>query len=209
MQLLHRMAACIALLVGHSAHALFINEFHYDNAGSDVGEGVELAAVEGTDLGGFELVFYNGGNGQAYRNVTLSGIVKEQSNGIGTVFFDVAGIQNGGPDAIALVDPSNTVIQFLSYEGSFTATDGAAKGLTSTDIGLFQDGSGVAGESLQLAGTGLVYADFSWTLATSSPGSVNAAQQFSSTIVPLPAALPLMLGAGISLVSLRRRTRKA
>jgi hypothetical protein len=32
--------------------------------------------------------------------------------------------------------PSGKVIQFLSYEGSFTATNGPAIGMISTDIGL-------------------------------------------------------------------------
>lgn len=47
------------------------------------------------------------------------------------------GLQNGAPDGLALVGPApdNVVIEFLSYEGAFTAANGAAVGLTSTDIG--------------------------------------------------------------------------
>jgi len=208
MQGIHRIAACVALLVGPCANALFINEIHYDNAGSDVGEGVELAAVSGTNLDGYTLAFYNGSNGQVYRSVTLSGIVKEQDNGYGTLYFGVSGLQNGGPDGIALIDPTNVLVQFLSYEGSFTATDGAASGFTSSDIGLVQDGSGNKGESLQLSGTGLAYADFSWVLAAATYGEVNAAQVFASATVPLPTALPLLLGASMSLLSLRRAPRR-
>ena len=37
---------------------------------------------------------------------------------------------------VALVDDGGTVVMFISYEGSFTATDGPASGLTSTDIGV-------------------------------------------------------------------------
>ena len=89
-----------------------------------------------------------------YRSVALAGTLDDQDNGFGTRFFGVSGIQNGGPDGIALVDPKKGVVQFLSYEGVFTASDGAAAGLTSSDIGLFQDGGGAEGASLQLTGTG-------------------------------------------------------
>jgi hypothetical protein len=34
---------------------VFINEIHYDNAGTDVGEGVEIAGTAGTDLTGWVL----------------------------------------------------------------------------------------------------------------------------------------------------------
>ena len=43
-----------------------------------------------------------------------------------TVDYPSNGIQNGSPDGFALVDPGGTVLELLSYEGSFTAADGAA-----------------------------------------------------------------------------------
>ena len=48
--------------VNVNAQSVFINEFHYDNAGGDVNEGIELAGPEGTDLAGWSLVLYNGSN---------------------------------------------------------------------------------------------------------------------------------------------------
>ena len=39
-----------------SAHAVFINEIHYDNTGGDIGEGVELSGEAGVDLSGWSLV---------------------------------------------------------------------------------------------------------------------------------------------------------
>ncbi len=42
------------------ATAVFINEFHYDNAGTDSGEFVEIAGAAGTDLTGWKVVLYNG-----------------------------------------------------------------------------------------------------------------------------------------------------
>ena len=43
--------------------AVFINEIHYDNGGTDTGEAIEIAGPAGTDLTGWSLVLYNGSNG--------------------------------------------------------------------------------------------------------------------------------------------------
>jgi hypothetical protein len=47
---------------------VFINEIHYDNAGTDVGEGVEIAGTAGMDLTGWSIIPYNGaiGSGASY-----------------------------------------------------------------------------------------------------------------------------------------------
>src|SRR5690606_28463615 len=42
---------------------VFINELHYDNAGADVGEAVEVVATAGEDLSQYSLYFYNGSTG--------------------------------------------------------------------------------------------------------------------------------------------------
>ncbi len=44
---------------------IFISEFHYDNASTDVGEFVEITAPAGTDLSGWSIVRYNGTPGGA------------------------------------------------------------------------------------------------------------------------------------------------
>ena len=59
----------------------WINEFHYDNAGADIGEFVEIAAAAGTNLAGWSIVLYNGSGGVAYDTKALSGIVQNQQNG--------------------------------------------------------------------------------------------------------------------------------
>src|SRR5215475_5677669 len=62
-------AAMLAVAVGaalaQSGPAVFINEIHYDNIGTDTGEAVEIAAPAGTDLGGWSLVRYNGATSTA------------------------------------------------------------------------------------------------------------------------------------------------
>ena len=104
---------------------VFINEFHYDNTGTDAGEFVEIAGPAGTVLTGWSVVLYNGANGLKYDTDALAGSIPDQQNGFGTVSlsYPVNGIQNGAPDGIALVN-GTTVVQFLSYEGAFTALDG-------------------------------------------------------------------------------------
>lgn len=162
------------------ATTIFINEIHYDNDGADAGEAVEIAAPAGTDLAGWTLVFYNGANSEVYQTTNLTGIVPDQDNGFGTLSFALPGIQNGSPDGIALVDDGGTVVQFLSYEGSFTAVGGPADGLTSTDIGVTETSSTPEGFSLQLAGIGTIAEDFTWQAASDDNfGDVNTGQVFS------------------------------
>ena len=68
-------------------------------------------------------------------------------------------------------------MQFLSYEGQLTATDGTASGETSTDIGVSESGSTSSGHSLQLSGSGSIYSDFSWQSAgANTAGSINTSQ---------------------------------
>ncbi|MEM7445379.1 MAG: hypothetical protein AAF414_18810, partial [Pseudomonadota bacterium] len=168
------------------ATSVFINEIHYDNASTDQGEAIEIAGPAGTDLTGWSLVLYNGTASlrSPYDTIDLSAqTIPDQDNGFGTfaIEFDPNGIQNGAPDGIALVDNNGTVVQFLSYEGSFTAASGPAAGMTSTDIGVNEDSDTAAGDSLQLTGTGTMAEDFTWqTPAADSFGAVNAGQSFGA-----------------------------
>ncbi len=156
---------------------VWINELHYDNDGTDTGEFFEIAGPAGTDLTGWSVIGYNGNGGGSYATVNLSGSLPAQMGGYGTLGFAMAGLQNGAPDGLALVDGSGAVVQFLSYEGTFVATDGAATGLTSTDIGVSEASTAPVGTSLQLGGTGTTYADFAWQGSQAdTPGAVNTGQ---------------------------------
>ena len=177
------LAACILVARTSSAQQVFINEIHYDNNSTDVGEFVEVAGPVGTDLSDYQLVFYNGANGTEYETVNLSGTI-----GVERVrSFPVAGIQNGSPDGIALFDIAGaTLVQFLSYEGTFTANEGPANGETSVDIGVNETGNTPVGSSLQLIGSGETYDEFTWSVPSpDSPGSTNANQTFTGGANPL------------------------
>ena len=175
------VASLLSVTGMSQAQTVFINELHYDNAGPDAGEGIEIAGPAGTDLSGWELALYNGNNGRVYRTESLSGVLPDQGNGFGTVSLAVVGLQNGAPDGMALVD-NGTVVQFLSYEGAFTATSGPADGMTSTDIGVAESNATPAGSSLQLTGTGAEAKDFSWSGPSAHTfGSVNTGQTLTNT----------------------------
>lgn len=162
---------------------VFINEINYDPAGDDTGEFVEIAGLAGTDLTGWTLVLYNGNGGGTYGTpLALSGVLTDTANGFGfrSVTTPVNGLQNGESDGIALVDPYGRVVQFLSYEGTLTAVNGPAAGMTSTDIGVFQTQAPV-GTSLSLTGTGSSYADFTWGFnIAGTSGGANTGQSFLS-----------------------------
>ncbi|MEM0962926.1 MAG: endonuclease, partial [Bacteroidota bacterium] len=174
------LAALFSLATGTaSAQTVWINEFHYDNAGVDVGEFVEVVGLAGTNLNGWTVVGYNGSSGTRYRTENLSGTLTNQSNGFGfqVVTYPSNGLQNGAPDGIALVNAAGNVIEFLSYEGTFTAADGPAAGLTSTDIGVSENSGTSTGTSISLQGTGSRGIDFAGaTGINETPGAVNVGQ---------------------------------
>ena len=155
-----------------------INEIHYDNIGGDTGEFVEVFIPDG-DENSYTIVLYNGNGGGTYGSThavstcpTGNGV---SCTGTGTgcfVSISISGIQNGdaNPDGMALIRDGSTVIEFISYEGSFAATNGPANGMTSTDIGASESGTTSVGSSLQMDDSG------SWAEAAETPGACNTSQ---------------------------------
>ncbi len=153
---------------------VFINELHYVNSGTDVNEGIEVFGPANVDLNGYQIHFYKhktgGTNLQTfYKMINLSGIVDDEGNGYGAIWFDVPDIYDQ-VGAVCLYN-SNTgkIVQFLSYRASMqVADDGIAMGLTAD--GMMTDVPDVAGEnvgtlpgqSLQLKGVGTCPSDFVW-----------------------------------------------
>lgn len=189
---------------GGGTGTAWINELHYDNAGTDVGEFVEVAGAAGLDLSGWTLVAYNGNGAVVYDTVTLSGSIPDQQGCFGTKSFDLVGLQNGSPDGVALVDAGGAVIEFLSYEGSFTAVNGPAAGMLSVDIGVSELGTTPIGQSLQRQGSGDKSGFFVFagplTATRDAPNSLQvfAPSNWFDIGSSLPGALgpPLMVGCG-------------
>ena len=162
------------------ALTIWINEFHYNDNGADIGEFIEVAGVAGTDLTGYTIELYNGNNGAVYNTLSFAGgsSIPDEGSGFGAVSLSAGTIQNGDPDGFALIDDLGNVIQFLSYEGTFMATNGSANSMISIDVGVSEQDPGTPeGESLQLTGTGNTYDDFIWNApSTESPGFINTGQ---------------------------------
>jgi len=208
---------------------VWINEIHYDNTGGDAGEFFEIAGAAGIDLSNYFVHLMNGANGLSFDTVILSGTIDDEQNGFGAVSFLRSGIQNDR-DGLALfrkgpgiVGTTATLLQFLSYEGTFMAVGHPSTasatpmdrmfntaelaGKLSTDIGVSESGTTPIGHSLQLIGVGSQYGHFTWSgPAAASPGSLNSGQR-----IPAPAAAPdggatfLLLGAGtLGVIAARR-----
>jgi hypothetical protein len=163
---------------------IWINEFHYDNTGTDSNEFVEVVAPSSfAALSSITLTLYNGAGGASYDTTTLDTFTVGATVGGFTIYsftYPVNGIQNGSPDGIALTHSTAGILQFLSYEGSFVAVGGPANGATSTDIGVSQGGAGAVGNSLRMTGNGNSYAEFTWNAeAANSKGAINAGQTFT------------------------------
>jgi len=195
----------------------WINEIHYDNVGADTQEGFEIAGPAGTSLAGWQVVAYNGSGGGQLTSLALGGVLPDDGSGFGFLWFDWVPLQNGPADGLALVDPDGGVIEFLSWEGGLTASDGPALGLASSAMGS-SEGSGTAvGDSLQRVGTGAAAADFSW--AAPQPhtrGAVNSGQVLvlavgvpSLSRLALAGVAALLLTGGVTRLTRTARRRRS
>jgi hypothetical protein len=200
----------------------WINEFHYDNAGTDAGEFVEIVLAPGTS-DNVSVVFYNGNTptaGVPYSVVvTLPGgtssasllevpfasmTLGTSSNSYRILSIPVAvnAFQNGNPDGVALII-DGVVEEFLSYGGVMTGSTGAAAGYTSTDCKVSETSATAVGTSIQRVGPGSRAADFAWIAgASSSMGVANTGQNLGATAVQGTGTLAIANGtAGSSFLT--------
>ena len=143
---------------------VIITEFHYQDAGGDTGEGVEIAgqALVGspTDLTSWSIVIYSAPATVA-STTNLSGTLANGSY-LWTSIVPMPDTQG----SIVLWDGTN-IIDSWSYGGSFTATTGVANGTTFTDVGIVEASNQSNGLSIQLTDSG-------WVAAVSAtPGTAN------------------------------------
>ncbi len=171
---------------------VFLNEFHYDNDGTDTNEFLEVIVGPGFsgNLAEIDVVLYNGADGAPYGTIGLGTGFDLGGTVDGYRIFSAGlpsnGIQNGPADGIAIVNTagSGDVLQFLSYEGVMTAGSGPAAGLSSIDIGVVESGSSSPQDALGLTGSGAEAADFTWTSISgnASRGSLNPGQSLATPV---------------------------
>ena len=221
---------CVALLASTSnADHIWVNEIHYDNTGADVGEFIEIGIRtpngSGFQASDYAVELYNGNGGAAYltSGILDTGAISDpisvteggETEVVTLYTLDIAGIQNGAPDGFAIVNLTNsTVVDNLlySYEGTFTATDGLATGLTSValaaDEGVFIDAGGSVGASGDGFGADQFGpASFAAFPTTASPGEVNEGQVFTRA-APVPEPSSIAVLGLVGLVGVARRRRK-
>jgi len=174
-----------------ASNDVFVNEFHYDNLSTDAGEFIEVVvgpAYPG-DLSEVVLHLYNGNNGTTYGvEHPLSSFQQGTTAPSGHRIFwkEIDGIQNGAPDGFALV-AGGIIKEFLSYEGTFTASGGPAHGMTSRDIAVSQNnGNPLGRSSLALSGSGGSSEDFLWQTQPGAftKGEINTGQSFGPAVQP-------------------------
>jgi DNA/RNA endonuclease G (NUC1)/uncharacterized protein YjdB len=171
-----------------SATNVRVSEIHYDNDGTDAGEAIEVEGDAGGSLAGWSLVLYTGSTGATYATIPLTGTLPSSCSTRGVLQFAATGIQNGGlsasePDGVALVDNTGAVVEFVSYEGAFTATTGPASGRLSTDIGVDEDPAPAAGQSLQRALNGVWFGPAAATFGACNPATPPGPPPVSIVII--------------------------
>jgi len=212
--LLLTVASCTV----YSSHAsIVINEFDYDQVGSDTAEFIELfnSGNDTVSLENYSIDLINGSNLSVYRSIDLSGFSVSTND-----YFVICGdaslvancdysftstsgwIQNGSPDAIGLYDDGN-LLDFVAYEGvmlPYTADDA----LTVED----NNGTTVSVSRFFYNNNALDY-----DLGCITPGSQNISGSGDCSMspvgpvspVPVPAAVWLFSTGLLGLTGLARR----
>lgn len=184
-------------VTGANTGGLTINEIDYDQVGSDTGEFIELfnSSSASISLSGKSLVLVNGANNTTYLTIDLTPggalapgaylVIRTNTvvpaPGTVSILFPLAmdNIQNGSPDAIALVDTiANTLIDALSYEGSITAA--MIAGLGTVNL--------VEGSPLPVATADSNVAVGTLARIPNGADTNNAASDWSFTSTPTPGA---------------------
>lgn len=177
---------------------LVINEVDYDQQVSDSTEFIEVynRSPDPVPLDGMAVVLVNGTDGTEYNRFNLGDAAPSLASGgyvllattgteppSGVAMIDIGTdsiIQNGAPDAIAIVDTeAGTVLDALSYEGSVTAAliDGFANPINlveGTALAALDDGSGPGSLARLPNGTDSNNANTDFALAVQlTPGLSN------------------------------------
>ncbi|MBT4531196.1 MAG: DNRLRE domain-containing protein, partial [Phycisphaerae bacterium] len=102
---------------------------------------------------------YDGSDGTVYNTLNANAFAVGTTYGDSTLYSTITTLQDG-IDGIAITVDGD-LMQFISYEGAFVATNGPATGVISENIVVSQE-DGASTESLGLVGIGGQYSEFTW-----------------------------------------------
>ncbi len=106
---------------------VFINEFHYDDAGTDANEFIEVAAPAGTNMANYSIVLYNGATGsETGRTIGIG-----SSNTTSTV--DVHGDLTSEGNEAFFVNVTNVTDATVTVEPKIFVKQLTVNGFKSTD----------------------------------------------------------------------------
>merc|ERR1719162_527301 len=172
--------------------AVWINELHYHELDDDIAQFVEIGCNFDVDLTGYRIILYDGSNGESYGTGILPDSFCSPQNGF-VVWDSPVNIRDTGANGVALVDTTGAVVEFISYQGIVTATDGPAMMMSSVNIGVSESSATntTSDQSLQLTGAGCSSSDFLWQEPrTATKGIVNMGQEFTCAPPPPPTLSP-------------------
>lgn len=174
---------------------LVINEIDYDQPMTDTAEFVELKNV-GTvniDLDTYSVLMINGSGTTVYRTFDLPAVILAPGDyyvvcanaaNVANCDLDVTPetdlIQNGAPDAVAVVQ-GTTVIDTVSYEG-----DTGAPYTETSGVGLLDDASAGTGISRCDDGVDTDVNNADFLLRTITPGTANDCPSVTPSPTPTP-----------------------
>jgi len=153
----------------------WVNEFHYDNAGIDVDEFIEICFGPDSNPGNIEeyACWIYDQYGGAVSNIGLDEFtLGGSSNGFTfyTYMMPLDDFQIG-------IGISIDIPIFISYEGIVEATNGPYEGYLSEDVGVYESEYTPEGSSIALEGEGASYRDFaddSWSSHSNPGGGLGA-----------------------------------
>lgn len=215
------VSSLVCLLATSASQAVIINEIDYDQPGADQAEFIELYNNNSASLmlDNFSLQLINGGDGSVYRSIDLSGfslaanayfVICDNPGLVANcnyAFTSSPGwLQNGAPDAVALMNGS-VLVDALSYEGELLPySEGSADLLADsntiiTSLARIQDGftnNDTRGD---------------FQLSCLTPGSANSVgngsgdcSQQAVSAVPVPAAIWLFASGMLGLIGVSRKS---
>lgn len=139
---------------GDTVSKIRLDALHYDNAGADTGEFVQIRVTKGYDISGLKLELLNGVDGTAYDTATAADLSLHSSSGNWDYYrwapADI--INDPGGVALALDD---VLLDAISYEGVFDVQAGIAADVTTKVMEVHQDGTGSPDDFLFRDGAGV------------------------------------------------------